>query len=165
MTTDPAPSKSPKLSDYMCFNVYALNLALSRYYQAAFGDTGFTYPKFLVLLAVRDKGPLSLSDLAAELGAEANTLSPLVKKMSSFGLMERVRDPKDERRVLLSLKPYGALVLAEAQKVLEDSWDQLGADAEDVGKANAVMDQMRRKLDTLTPRRKLKIPDRPAEDS
>lgn len=165
MTKIPDPDRPSKLSDFMCFNVYALNLALSRYYQAAFGDTGFTYPKFLVLLALRDKGPLSLSDLATELGAEANTLSPLVKKMSAFGLMERVRDPKDERRVLLSLQPYGALVLKEAQEVLEDCWVQLDVDAAQILEANAVMKQMRRKLEVLTPRRKLKIPDRPDGDS
>ena len=78
-------SKSPSISTFealLCYNVYALNLAFGRFYQAAFGETGFTYPKFLVLKVLSEQGALSLSDLSARIGVEPNTLSPMVKKMS-----------------------------------------------------------------------------------
>jgi len=37
-------TKMNTLDDLICFQVYRLHHAFGRYYQAAFGDTGFTYP-------------------------------------------------------------------------------------------------------------------------
>ena len=61
----------------MCFQVYALHHAFGRFYQEAFGDSGFTYPKFVALTVLDKEGPLSLGELAGRVGVEPNSLSPL----------------------------------------------------------------------------------------
>ncbi len=149
------------LDALLCYNVYALNLAFGRYYQTAFGDTGFTYPKFLVLLALRDAGPMSLSDLSKQIGVEANTLSPLVKRMSDFGLMDRVRDPRDERKVLLTLKPFGKNVLEEAFTVADAGWNDLNLTQEEVETANTILIKIRGRLESTPPSQIMALPERP----
>ena len=151
----------PPLDALLCFNVYALNLALGRFYQQAFGETGFTYPKFLVLMALDENGPMSLSDLSAKIGAEANTLSPLVKRMAEFGLLDRTRDPGDERRVLLQLKPFGRTVVEEAGEVVAAGWRALGVPPEDEAAAAAILTDIRRRLETHPPKRVFEIPRKP----
>ncbi|MGV6849894.1 MAG: MarR family winged helix-turn-helix transcriptional regulator [Marinibacterium sp.] len=151
----------PPLAAMLCYNVYALNLALGRFYQQAFGETGFTYPKFLVLMALAEDGPMSLSDLSAKIGAEANSLSPLVKKMGAFDLLDRVRDPKDERRVLLTLKPFGQKVLEEAGAVVTAGWQALDIPQVDEIRAAEILRDVRRRLDDHPPERVLHIPENP----
>ena len=149
----------PALDALLCFNVYALNLTLGRFYQQAFGATGFTYPKFLVLLALNEDGPISLSQLSTKIGAEANSLSPLVKKMDAFGILRRTRDPKDERRVLLELTPLGRTVLEKAGEVVTDGWKALGIPPEEETAAAATLRQIRKRLEDNPPQRVLDLPD------
>lgn len=151
----------PALDALLCYNVYALNLALGRFYQQAFAETGFSYPKFLVLMALNEDGPMSLSALSAKIGAEANTLSPLVKRMSEFGLLDRTRDPSDERRVLLELKPFGRTVLEEAGAVVTEGWQALGISPNDEANVTSILTKIRERLAENPPARALEVPDKP----
>ena len=151
-------ARIPPLDTLLCFNTYALNLAFGRFYQAAFSTTGFTYPKLVVLMALKESGPMSLSDLSARVGTEANTLSPLVKKMSNFGVIDRVRDTQDERRVMLTLLPFGEEILQEALKILEQAMDELGLDSEEIVKATKVLAETRAKLENAKAPAKLNFP-------
>ncbi len=147
----------PKLDDLLCFNVYALHHSLGRFYHSAFGDVGFTYAKFVALLALNESGPMSLSALSAKTGVEANSLSPLIKKMASFELVERVRDPEDERRIQLAILPFGRTILERASKLVEDNWAQMGISPEDIAAVTRVLAKTKCALDTTSPR-KLTIP-------
>jgi len=51
--------------------------------------------------------PLCVKDLSALLKIDAPTLSPLLKRMESAGLISRDRNPADERSVLIGLTPRG----------------------------------------------------------
>lgn len=149
----------PTLDMALCANVYALNLAFGRFYQTAFGDSGFSYPKLVVLLALSEGAPMSLSDLSARVGTEPNTLSPLVKKMSQFGLIGRQRDEQDERRVLMTLLEPGREMLEEANKVMQEGSDALGLDHADVHAAIAVLGRIRNKLEQVTPETGFTVPE------
>ena len=48
-------TNTEELKELLCFNIYKLNRAFGRYYQAAFSETGLTYPKFVILMAL-EKG-------------------------------------------------------------------------------------------------------------
>ena len=158
MTETPDP---PKLEELLCYSVYALQLAFGRYYQTAFGETGFTYPKFIALLALHEGGSMSLGELSSRIGVEANSLSPMLKKMHAFGLIDRVRDPEDERRVLLTMKPYGRAVLQEASAVVKAGWDGLGLKEGDVTAANRLLNEARKRLESATPPLMMVVPEPP----
>jgi len=157
------PNKTA-LNKQLGYNVYALHHAFGRFYQTAFADTGFTYPKYIVMMALEEAGPLSLSELSAKVGLEANSLSPLVKKMSTAGVVERIRDPEDERRVLLTLLPFGKKVLKEGNAVVQAGWDQLGLSESDVETTSGVLKDVRETLEKTTPKRVMPLPDRDDAD-
>ena len=120
------------LDDMACFQAYRLHHAFGRYYQVVFAGTGLTYAKYVVLKALGEHGEMSLSDLSARLGVEPNTLSPLVKKMANYGVVERLRDPEDERRIVLRLAPRGVTALREADAIVTSSFRSLDLAEEEV---------------------------------
>ena len=140
-----------QLNTLLCFNTYALDRAFGRYYQAAFGDTGFTYPKFVILMALRDAGPLTVGELSSRIGVETNSISPVLKRMADFKVISRERSKEDERRVVLSIAPLGEELLNEASKVVEKTWATLGVDPDAVQQAAGLLNEVRQKIDAADP--------------
>jgi MarR family transcriptional regulator, organic hydroperoxide resistance regulator len=58
-------------------------------------------------MTIGEHGPLTVSRLGEHLRLDSGTLSPLLKRMEAGRLVERVRDPEDERRVLVSATSTG----------------------------------------------------------
>ncbi len=135
-----------KLNARLCFGTYRLNRAFARFYQAVFGETGLTYPKFVILSALAEFGPLSVTELSEKAGVETNTLSPLVKRMSGFGIISRERDEKDERRVVLALTEKGRVALNLATDAVNAGFEKLELD---VGEVQAAIDYMTHVEDRL----------------
>lgn len=138
-----------RLEEMLCFQVYALHHAFGRQYQAAFAGTGFTYAKFLVLKALDESGSMSLSALATRLGLEPNTLSPLVKKMASVGVIQRIRSAEDERRIVLSNSAYGDELLQAAEETMNALMASLDVSAEEVTHAITLLSRIRGALDQV----------------
>ena len=63
-------------------------------------------------MGVVEHGPLTVSRLGELMRLDSGTLSPLLKRMESAGLVGRARDPEDERRVLVSATAAGRERLA-----------------------------------------------------
>lgn len=135
----------------LCFNVYAANRAFGRFYQAAISESGLTYPKFVILNALKDAGPLTISDLSTRAGVEPNTLSPLLKKMAKFGVLTRERDAKDERRVMIALTDMGRQLLARADAVVQQGFAEIDLDIEQSMQAVRFLEDLRTQLDKADP--------------
>jgi len=150
------------LNDMACFQVYTLHHAFGRYYQAAFAETGLTYAKYVILKALAEQTEMSLSELSARLGVEPNTVSPLAKKMAGFGVIERVRDSDDERRIVLRLTRYGLDILKAADQAAIQSFADLGLSPDDASQAIAVMSRLRTAVEKANPER-LILPKAPSD--
>lgn len=135
----------------LCFNVYATNRAFNRFYQATISESGLTYPKFVILHALKEAGPLTVSDLSARAGVEPNTLSPLLKKMAAFGVLTRERDEHDERRVMIALTDKGGELLARTDAVVQEGFAELGLDFEQSMQAVRFLEDLRKRLDEADP--------------
>ncbi|MEM7596779.1 MAG: MarR family transcriptional regulator [Pseudomonadota bacterium] len=139
------------LHDLLCFNIYTLNRSFGRYYQAAFSETGLTYPKFVILMALEARRPMSVSDLSGQVGVEANTLSPLLKKMAEFGAITRARAEADERRVDVDITPMGQEILARASEIIAQGFDALQIDRERMSEALHFLNDARGKVEAADP--------------
>lgn len=98
--TKVAPAKEAlTLDDQLCFALYAASRAMTARYRHYLDALGLTYPQYLVLVVLWDEGPATVSTLGERLRLDSGTLSPLLKRLETSGLITRARRPEDERSV------------------------------------------------------------------
>jgi DNA-binding MarR family transcriptional regulator len=67
--------------------------------------------------AAADSQPIGVGELGERLYLDSGTLTPLLKRMATAGLVARTRGTDDERRVTLSLTPAGRALQGRAADV------------------------------------------------
>src|SRR2546421_11876312 len=112
VTTAPAPVDLEQLT---CFALYAASRAVIGAYRPLLDEAGITYPQYLVLLVLWQRGPQPVKALGAALQLDSGTLSPLLKRLEQAGLVTRERRPGDERSVLVTLTPAGTELESRAR--------------------------------------------------
>ena len=106
-----------KLDNQLRFAVYSASLAMTRLYKPLLEKLGLTYPQYLVLLVLWERDGLTVSELGERLSLDSGTLTPLLKRLEAGGLVARIRDTADERRVHVSLTAAGRRLKARAAEV------------------------------------------------
>lgn len=103
-----APLPQLELDNQFCFPLYAATRAVTRQYAELLADEGLTYPQYLCLLALWEADtPLTVGEIGARLRLDSGTLTPVLKRLATAGVVERHRDPDDERRVLVGVTAAG----------------------------------------------------------
>lgn len=97
----------PTLDQQLCFSLYGASLAINRAYKPLLDALEITYPQYLVLSALWESDALSVGAIGERLGLDSSNVTPLVKRMEGAGLVSRVRNPADERQVVVSLTDAG----------------------------------------------------------
>ena len=95
------------LDRQVCFALAVASRTVVSLYRPLLEPMGLTHPQYLVMLALWEAEPLRVSELADRLSLEPATLSPLLKRLEAGGLVDRRRDPDDERAVAVTLTPAG----------------------------------------------------------
>jgi DNA-binding MarR family transcriptional regulator len=97
------------LRQQVCFALYAASRAVTDVYRPILEEHGLTYPQYLVLLVLWERGDdtPSVSELGAQLQLDSGTLSPLLKRLEAAGLVVRTRSVRDERLVEVGLTAPG----------------------------------------------------------
>ena len=91
-----------------------------RSYRPLLAELGLTYPQYLVMLVLWEADePVPLKFIDSRLGLDSGTLTPLLKRLEKQGYVERRRDPKDERRTLVSLTAGGDALRSRAECIPE----------------------------------------------
>ena len=103
-----------KLENQICFPLYAVSRLVIQQYKPLLDELGVTYPQYLVLLVLWENDAQTVSALSEQLYLESNTLTPLLKRMETKGLLERKRSKEDERKVIIHLLPKGQEIQEEA---------------------------------------------------
>ena len=114
------PSKTDpmlQLDNQLCFALYSTSLAMTKLYKPLLDELGLTYPQYLAMLVLWEKDGLMVSELGERLYLDSGTLTPLLKRLEASGLVSRLRDVADERRVHISLSPAGRKLKALAAKI------------------------------------------------
>ena len=96
-----------KLENQICFPLYAVSRLVIQQYKPLLDELGVTYPQYLVLLVLWEKEEVPVKEISQKLFLETNTLTPILKRMQSNGIVERKRSKTDERVVIISLTPKG----------------------------------------------------------
>lgn len=133
---------APRLNRQLCFAMYSASRAATAAYRPMLEELGLTYPQYLVMLVLWEEQPRSVRELGEELGLDSGTLSPLLKRLESLGLVERRRSAADERRVEIFLTDAGTSLSAGAAGIPQRL-------AEAAGLSGAELDQLRETLNRL----------------
>jgi len=96
-----------KLSNQLCFPIYAASRLITREYQPYLDQLGITYPQYLVLMVLWETDTISVNEISKKLILNTNTITPLLKRMEMQGLLKRHRSESDERKVIVELTPTG----------------------------------------------------------
>ena len=110
-----AAPNSAKLGEFLCFAVYSANLAFGRAYRPVLDRAGLTYTQYVTLVALSEGDEQTVGELGNKLFLESNTLTPILKKLETMGLVERRRDPADERQVRVNLTTAGRKLRTEVE--------------------------------------------------
>lgn len=96
-----------RLSNQLCFALYAATNAITRAYRVRLGRLGLTYPQYLVLLVLWEGGAHTVKSVADALQLDSSTATPLLKRLEAAGWVTRQRDDSDERVVRIILTTEG----------------------------------------------------------
>ncbi|MBS4061899.1 MAG: MarR family transcriptional regulator [Bacteroidetes bacterium] len=108
-----------KLSNQFCFPVYAASRLITRVYQPHLDKLGITYPQYLVLMILWETDGVTVNEISQKLILNTNTVTPLLKRMESQGLITRKRSESDERKVIIQLTDKGKAMRLEAVTIPE----------------------------------------------
>lgn len=106
-----------RIDNLLCFSLFRAHQAMGKVYRTLLEPLGLTYPQYLVLVSLWQKNSQPVKALAHELSLESNTLTPLLKRMETAGLVQRNRNPEDERSVIVSLTEPGWAMQQKAEHV------------------------------------------------
>jgi DNA-binding MarR family transcriptional regulator len=105
------------LDDQLCFALYAAQRAVTSAYRPLLDELGLTYPQYLVLLVLWERGEITVKDLADALRLDYGTVSPLLKRLETAGLVRRRRSARDERSVLVACTGRAQELKERAERV------------------------------------------------
>lgn len=102
------------LENQLCFPLYAASRLTTKLYTPFLKELDITYPQYLVMLALWQHEQLTVKEIGEYLFLESNTLTPLLKRLESKGLLKRTRSKSDERTVVISLSKTGESLKKQA---------------------------------------------------
>ncbi len=148
MSRKPAPhAPSASLDDRLCFAIHSTGFAFSRVYREPLRRLGVTYPQYLVMLALWEEDGVTVGRLGERLFLETNTLTPLLKRLETLGLLSRRRSDADERRVLVALTAEGRALRREVDDVMRCVGEATGLKPVDIGRLTKEIQALRSNLE------------------
>ena len=115
--TSSNPGAALTIEQQICYAMHTTVRAFDAVYRDLLAEHGLSYPQYIALMAVGEHGPLTVGALGEVMRLDSGTLSPLLKRMEGAGLVDRSRDPADERRVVVVLTAAGRDRLAAVADV------------------------------------------------
>lgn len=132
-----------RLDEQLCFALYAATHAITRVYRPLLAELGLTYPQYIVLLVLLERGESTVNGIADALKLDAATVTPLLKRLAEAGFVSRERNRADERVVLVRLTDAGLALGPRLAKVQDTVRCRTGLDAD-------AFEQLRGVLKNLT---------------
>jgi DNA-binding MarR family transcriptional regulator len=158
MTTENPPASEPneilELSSQLCFATYATAHAFNRVYKPLLDPLGLTYPQYLVLLVLWQGDNVTVKEIGQHLHLDSGTLTPLLKRLESAGVVRRTRDSHDERQVRVSLTKQGHDLKAPALKVWNEVVCATGLETEKFRGLMVQLNALRESLNAYPGQRK-----------
>jgi DNA-binding MarR family transcriptional regulator len=120
------------LDRQVCFALATANRSVIAVYRPVLEAIGLTHPQYLVMLALWERSPRTVRDLGDALLLEPATLSPLLKRLETAGLVTRTRNARDDRALDIELTAEGRALRSQAEAVPGTIVERLGMPLEEL---------------------------------
>ncbi len=134
------------LERQVCFALAVTNRAVLAIYRPLLEPLGLTHPQYLVMLALWDHyrsdryaKPLSVKEIATALQLDSATLSPMLKRLETLGLITRTRSAADERATDVELTKAGQQLRRRAVKIPPAVVERLGVGLDELEHLHSVL--------------------------
>lgn len=131
-----------RLDRQVCFGLAVAARNVIALYRPLLEPMGLTHPQYLVMLALWERAPRSVGELASVLALDPGTLSPLLKRLEGAGLITRRRVRGNERSVAVSLTGEGRDLRARAESIPPAIVEKLGMELSELEDLRAVLDRV-----------------------
>jgi DNA-binding MarR family transcriptional regulator len=131
------------LDDQLCYAIYSAAIAVARLYKPILDERGITYPQYLVLAVLYERDGQTVGAIADRLALESSTITPLVKRLEAAGLVERGRNPEDERQVVVTITAEGRTLHHDMKCLSENLLESSKLTPPDLIRLNADMKALR----------------------
>ncbi|KAA8727102.1 MarR family transcriptional regulator, organic hydroperoxide resistance regulator [Ewingella americana] len=146
-TESPIPTNALlHLDQQMCFALYSANLALHKVYRKLLGELDLTYPQYLVMLVLWQRDDVIVSEIGEKLFLDSATLTPLLKRLETAGLLVRNRAKSDERQVIITLTDAGKALKEKAKGIPEAIMCATECDIEEMSALKGQLESLRERL-------------------
>jgi DNA-binding MarR family transcriptional regulator len=144
----PRASAPLELGEFLCFAVYSASHAFNRVYQPLLAEIGLTYPQFIAMIVLWERDGQTVGELGQELFLQSNTLTPMLKRLETLGLITRSRDSVDERQVRVKLTEAGRRLRLRASDVVRHVRDATNLRDKQARQLVKEIDTLRRALES-----------------
>ena len=106
-----------KLSNQLCFPLYAASREVIRKYRPYLDPLGLTYTQYIVMMVLWEEEQISVKELGRRLYLDSGTLTPVLKSLEDKGFVDRARSKEDERVLIARLTKEGLALKERAKDV------------------------------------------------
>ncbi|SEQ87415.1 MarR family transcriptional regulator [Arthrobacter sp. OV608] len=137
--TDTTQDDDLLLEHQLCFALTVAARSVVGAYKPVLERMNLTHPQYLVMLCLWESSPRTVRNISDALAQEPATISPLLRRLESSGLISRRRVDGNERALAVDLTPAGAALRQEALNVPGTMMERLGLTRDQVGELHASM--------------------------
>jgi MarR family transcriptional regulator, organic hydroperoxide resistance regulator len=130
------------LENQVCFALAVAARTVISVYRPLLEPMNLTHPQYLVMLALWQEAPLSVTELSRRLELDPGTLSPLLKRLETAGYLTRERDRGDERSLAVRLTPAGVALRDEAERIPPAIVERLDMDLPELRELHASLTEV-----------------------
>jgi MarR family transcriptional regulator, organic hydroperoxide resistance regulator len=131
----------------MCFSIYSASHAFNRVYQPLLKDLNLTYPQFIAMVLLWEQDGQTVGKLGQKLFLQSNTLTPMLKRLETLGLVKRSRDSADERQVRIDLTEAGWKLRLQASEIVQRVREATGLKGMQLKELKDGVDALRKALE------------------
>jgi DNA-binding MarR family transcriptional regulator len=142
----PRPADKQKLENQLCFALYSTLLGVNKVYRGLLREFDLTYPQYLVMLVLWERDQINVSEICEQLYLETTTLTPLLKRLETRGLISRRRSAEDERQVIVGLTEEGRALRQQLKHVPDCLGAAMGGSLDDIVELRDKLTKVRSKL-------------------
>lgn len=135
-----------KLDNQLCFRLYSASKEVIKKYKPFLDKHNLTYTQYITMMVIWEQKKITIKNLGEKLRLDSGTLTPLIKKLQAMELVEKYRDPKDDRSVIVEVTEKGMNLREDVKDVPMQTLCSFDVDIEELKNLKESLDKLLSKM-------------------